>query len=61
MLLVYHDAVMALQQANILKGRATMIAYVTVGADDMAGAKRFYSAFLPALDYGLEEGPEGLS
>lgn len=38
-----------------------MIAYVTVGADDIAGAKRFYSAFLPALDYGLKEGPEGLS
>lgn len=38
-----------------------MIAYVTVGADDIARAKRFYSAFLPALDYGLEEGPEGLS
>lgn len=38
-----------------------MIAYVTVGADDIARAKRFYSAFLPALNYGLEEGPEGLS
>jgi len=38
-----------------------MIAYVTVGADDMALAKRFYSAFLPALDYRLNEGPEGLS
>jgi catechol 2,3-dioxygenase-like lactoylglutathione lyase family enzyme len=38
-----------------------MIAYVTVGADDIAAAKRFYSAFLPALDYGLDEGPEGLS
>ena len=38
-----------------------MIAYVTVGADDIARAKRFYSAFLPALDYELEEGPEGLS
>lgn len=38
-----------------------MIAYVTVGADDIARAKRFYSAILPALDYGLEEGPEGLS
>lgn len=38
-----------------------MIAYVTVGADDMARAKRFYSAFLPALGYALEEGPEGLS
>jgi len=38
-----------------------MIGYVTVGADDIARAKRFYSAFLPALDYELEEGPEGLS
>lgn len=38
-----------------------MIAYVTVGADDIEAAKRFYSAFLPALGYGLEEGPEGLS
>ena len=32
-----------------------MIAYVTVGADDIARAKRFYSAFLPALGYGLDE------
>lgn len=38
-----------------------MIAYVTVGADDIARAKRFYSAILPALGYGLEEGPAGLS
>ncbi|MGJ8615423.1 MAG: VOC family protein [Sulfitobacter sp.] len=38
-----------------------MIAYVTVGADDIARAKRFYSAFLPALNYQLKEGPEGLS
>ncbi len=38
-----------------------MIAYVTVGANDIARAKRFYSAFLPALGYGLDEGPEGLS
>lgn len=38
-----------------------MIAYVTVGADDIDRAKRFYTAFLPALGYGLEEGPEGLS
>lgn len=38
-----------------------MIAYVTVGADDIARAKQFYSAFLPALDYGLKEGAEGLS
>ena len=38
-----------------------MISYVTVGADDITAAKRFYGAFLPALGYGLEEGPEGLS
>lgn len=38
-----------------------MIAYVTVGADDIARAKRFYSAILPALGYELHEGPEGLS
>ena len=38
-----------------------MIAYVTVGADDIARAKRFYAAILPALGYGLDEGPEGLS
>ncbi|UWQ33096.1 VOC family protein [Leisingera sp. M527] len=38
-----------------------MIAYITVGADDIARAKQFYSAFLPALGYKLEEGSEGLS
>jgi len=38
-----------------------MIAYVTVSADDIVGAKRFYSAFLPALDCGLEEASAGLS
>ena len=38
-----------------------MIAYVTVGADDIARAKRFYAALLPALGYGLSEGSEGLS
>lgn len=38
-----------------------MIAYVTVGANDIARAKRFYSAFLPVLGYGLSEGAEGLS
>lgn len=31
-----------------------MIAYVTVGADDIAKAERFYSAFLPVLGYRLE-------
>ncbi|WP_412073661.1 VOC family protein [Tritonibacter mobilis] len=38
-----------------------MISYVTVGADDIPRAKRFYSAFMPALGYTLTEGPEGLS
>ncbi len=38
-----------------------MIAYVTVGADDLTQAKKFYSSFLPALGYLLTEGPEGLS
>lgn len=38
-----------------------MIAYVTVGADDLTRAKRFYTAFLPVLGYRLEEGPDGLS
>ncbi|MGX9354090.1 VOC family protein [Roseobacteraceae bacterium S113] len=32
-----------------------MIAYVTVGADDMDRAEKFYSAFLPALGYSQEE------
>ena len=31
-----------------------MIAYVTVGVDDIERAERFYSAFLPALGYALE-------
>ena len=31
-----------------------MISYVTVGADDMAAAERFYTAFLPALGYAVE-------
>ena len=38
-----------------------MIAYVTVGVNDIERAKQFYSAFLPALGYRLDEGPEGLS
>ncbi|MFN3724641.1 MAG: VOC family protein [Paracoccaceae bacterium] len=38
-----------------------MIGYVTVGADDLSLAKRFYSAFLPALGYELTVGSEGLS
>lgn len=32
-----------------------MVAYLSVGASDIARAKRFYTAFLPALGYGLEE------
>ncbi|MDG1182978.1 MAG: VOC family protein, partial [Tateyamaria sp.] len=31
-----------------------MIAYITVGVDDMERAEQFYSAFLPALGYRLE-------
>jgi len=38
-----------------------VISYVSVGADDIAAAKRFYDAFLPALGYRVDEGPEGLS
>ena len=38
-----------------------MIAYVTVGANDLVAARRFYNAFLLDLGYGLHEGPEGLS
>ena len=38
-----------------------MIAYITVGADDMARAKRFYSAFLPHLGYRLTESSAGLA
>ena len=37
-----------------------MISYITIGADDIALAIRFYSAFLPALGYELEENPHGL-
>ncbi|WP_170416836.1 VOC family protein [Ruegeria atlantica] len=32
-----------------------MIAYVTMGVDDIARAQRFYSAFLPSLGYKLEK------
>lgn len=32
-----------------------MIAYVTVGTDDIVKAERFYSAFLPSLGYRLEK------
>ena len=32
-----------------------MIDYISVGVDDMARAKRFYTAFLPALGYELDE------
>ena len=36
-----------------------MIAYVTVGTDGIARAKRFYSVLLPALDFGLQEENNG--
>lgn len=38
-----------------------MIAYVTVGADDITRARQFYDVLLPELGYGCDEGPEGLS
>ena len=38
-----------------------MIGYVTVGADDIPLAERFYSAFLPRLGYALKVSSEGLS
>ncbi|MBI1417171.1 MAG: VOC family protein [Limimaricola sp.] len=38
-----------------------MISYVTVGADDLPRAERFYSAFLPSLGYVLDISAEGLS
>ncbi len=36
-----------------------MIAYVTVGADDISRAKLFYSSFLPELGYVLHEENNG--
>ena len=36
-----------------------MIAYVTVGADDISRAKLFYSSFLPELGYILHEKNNG--
>lgn len=38
-----------------------MIAYLTVGADDIERAKLFYSALLLELGYELEEAPAGFS
>ncbi len=38
-----------------------MIGYVTVGANDLVAAERFYNAFLPQLGYGLTVSHEGLS
>ena len=38
-----------------------MIAYVTVGTNDIVRAYQFYSAFLPALGYELTESSEGIS
>jgi catechol 2,3-dioxygenase-like lactoylglutathione lyase family enzyme len=55
------DAENLLRWSKVRKGIRWMIAYVTVGADDIARAKRFYSAFLSVLGYELEEGPVGLS
>ncbi len=38
-----------------------MIGYVTVGADDIDLAERFYSAILPSLGYRLEVSNDGVS
>lgn len=38
-----------------------MIAYVTIGANNIGLAKRFYTAFLPALGYDLTDAPDGVS
>lgn len=38
-----------------------MISYMTLGINDIETAKRFYSAFLPALGYEMKEYPDGLS
>ncbi|MEM9383427.1 MAG: VOC family protein [Pseudomonadota bacterium] len=38
-----------------------MIAYITVGANDIERAKRFYAAFLPTLNYELVENSAGLA
>lgn len=38
-----------------------MMSYVTVGADDLDAAKRFYDALLLDIGYGVSTGPEGLS
>jgi catechol 2,3-dioxygenase-like lactoylglutathione lyase family enzyme len=43
-----------LRTARLQKDKTRMIAYVTVGVDDIDLAERFYSAFLPALGYQLE-------
>lgn len=38
-----------------------MISYITVGADDMDRAYRFYASFLPSLGYELTESDLGVS
>lgn len=38
-----------------------MIAYLTLGADDLVAAKRFYQAFMPALGYEMSEHPDGIA
>lgn len=37
-----------------------MISYITVGVDDIARAKQFYSSFLTPLGYDIEESDEGV-
>ena len=42
------------------KAEPPMIGYITIGVDDIALARRFYTAFLPRLGYALDVSPEGL-
>ncbi|MEP1209654.1 MAG: VOC family protein [Rhizobiaceae bacterium] len=57
------DLILWSRRKNQVSAKETraMIAYVTVGADDMDRAKRFYASLLPPLGYGVTEGPDGLS
>lgn len=38
-----------------------MIAYITIGVNDISRAEDFYTAFLPALGYQLERKPDGIA
>ncbi|NJR14087.1 MAG: hypothetical protein HC779_07965 [Phyllobacteriaceae bacterium] len=48
-------------RGEVAKGNLTMISYITLGADNLTLAERFYSSFLPRLGFVLEVSDEGLS